>query len=181
MIGTVPAYNAFYEKLVRNSLQITGGANVQTVDFGGDKVDADQDDKVDKALSPMTCSASADFMYTVSQAFGFTASFHFARKRATAVKDQILVSYRGLSIASGIRVAVLNPEYRSTSDYLNRSLCRRLSLAERWSSNPAAPRLLLSAKRASEGRRPLRPLSISRPRRRCSSSSASGFPSSTSC
>ena len=114
----VPAYNEFYQRLAKNSIQVTVGANVQRFGFGGDKVDADEDGKIDNQFDLKGYDLSAGLLYTASQSFGLTGSYHRTRKRASGVEGQELVDYDGFSFSTGYRVAVLNPNYASTADYL---------------------------------------------------------------
>ena len=115
----VPLYNTFYRSLAANSYQVTFGANVQTFQIlAGDEVDIDEDGKIDNDYTLKGADLSAGILYTWSQATGMNATYHFSRKRASAVSGQALANYHGFSVSTGRRVAVLNPDYERSEAYL---------------------------------------------------------------
>jgi len=112
-------FDDFYRTQASNAWIIGAAYNVQT--FGilaGDKVDVDENGKIDNAHKQKGYDVSASLSYTWDQATGLTASGHTGKKRKSAVEGQDLQNYRGWSLAIARRVKTLNPNYRSSEDYM---------------------------------------------------------------
>lgn len=111
-------FDDFYKRQASRAWIISGALNLQT--FGvvaGDKIDANEDRKIDNHYKTKGFDASVTFSYSHNQAMGITGSAHFGKRRMSSVEGQPLEFYPGWSVAVARRAKVLNPNYAKTDDY----------------------------------------------------------------
>ncbi len=115
-------FKDFYKDLAKGAWVLSAAANVQT--FGtlaGDRVDVDEDGKVDNFYKQKGYDVSGTFLYSWSDATSATVSGHIGKKRQSAVEGQTLETYPGFSAAFARRIKTFNnkdDEYTKTDDYL---------------------------------------------------------------
>lgn len=108
----------YYEKLLKNSFQLTVGFNTSLFSvIGGDKIDLDNNGLIDNRYTVESYNYSLSSSFSFSSATGISAAVHYINKFESPEENQKRVPYIGSSFTFAHRLVILDKKYKTSKDY----------------------------------------------------------------